>query len=67
MLKQLIKSYQKEKSQAPQSIHALLDYYQQKYIIGEISIRDYKNIFACLHKEGAISAFENTELQHTVL
>lgn len=67
MLEHLIETYESEKKEELQSIHALLDYYQQKYIIGEITINDYKDIFACLHKEGAVSAFENTETENSML
>ena len=52
MLEILQKAYQNEKKHSPQSIHALLDYYQHKYITDEITIADYKDIFSCLHREG---------------
>jgi len=63
MMNTLISTFKKERNQAPQSINELLDYFQRKYIIGEITINDYRQIFACLHKEGAVSAYEDTELK----
>jgi hypothetical protein len=67
MLEILQKAYQNEKKHSPQSIHALLDYYQHKYITDEITIADYKDIFSCLHREGAISAYESTEKTKSTL
>ena len=67
MLEILLNAYKEEKKHSPASIHALLDYYQHKYITGEIPITDYKDIFSYLHKEGAISAIESTERTQSVL
>lgn len=63
MIEDLITKFETERNQPLQTINELLDYYQHKYITGEININDYRNIFACLHNEGASSAFEYPKLE----
>lgn len=40
------------------SVNDLLDYYQKQYITGGIDIKDYRQIYSRLHKQGAVSAHE---------
>jgi len=55
---ELITIFEMERNQPPESINALLDFYQQKYITGEIDINDYRKIYHYLYRQGAISAHE---------
>ncbi|HLR62879.1 MAG TPA: YppF family protein [Lentibacillus sp.] len=55
---ELITIFETERHQPPESINALLDFYQQKYITGDININDYRKIYHYLHRQGAISAHE---------
>ncbi|MFD1850044.1 YppF family protein [Oceanobacillus bengalensis] len=54
----LVDRYIKERKYSPDSINDILDFYQQKYISGEIGLNNYKSIFSYLHKQGAISAYD---------
>ncbi|WP_042224608.1 YppF family protein [Oceanobacillus manasiensis] len=54
----LVARYEIDRSHAPDSIHALLDYYQTKYISQEIDLVVYREIFRCLDKEGAVSSHD---------
>ncbi|KKE78020.1 YppF family protein [Oceanobacillus caeni] len=54
----LVDRYMSVRNHMPDSVNDLLDFYQHKYIMGEIDIKDYRHIFAYLHKQGAISAFD---------
>ncbi|MFC2949948.1 YppF family protein [Virgibacillus sediminis] len=56
---ELLDAYELEKTHAPESFNDLLDYYQQKYISGEIDIIMYRRIYSCLDAEGAVSAHEH--------
>ncbi|WP_164669522.1 YppF family protein [Virgibacillus doumboii] len=55
---ELITIFEMERNQPPESINALLDFYQQKYIASEIDINEYRKIYYYLHRQGAISAHE---------
>ncbi|GGK07158.1 hypothetical protein GCM10007063_32060 [Lentibacillus kapialis] len=55
---ELITIFEMERDRPPESMNALLDFYQQKYITGDINIRDYRKIYHYLHRQGAISAHE---------
>lgn len=55
---ELITDFEMERNQSPESINALLDFYQQKYITSEIDINEYRKVYYYLHKQGAISAHE---------
>ncbi|MFD1361032.1 YppF family protein [Lentibacillus salinarum] len=55
---ELITIFETERNRPPESINALLDFYQQKYIIGDIDINNYRKIYLYLHHQGAISAHE---------
>ncbi|MFC4559243.1 YppF family protein [Virgibacillus kekensis] len=54
----LINDYETERKQAPESINAILDFYQKKYISGDIDITEYRAVYHYLHRQGAISAHE---------
>ncbi|MFC4024491.1 YppF family protein [Oceanobacillus longus] len=58
MLNQLLNDFEMEHKFAPHTIDNLLDYYQKKYINGEIDIKTYHDIYSCLHEKGAVSAHE---------
>lgn len=60
MLNKLLDAFETEHKYAPHTIDNLLDYYQKKYIHGEIDIKAYRTIYYCLHEKGAISAHEYT-------
>ncbi|TMN23075.1 hypothetical protein FH966_09400 [Lentibacillus cibarius] len=55
---ELITIFERERNEPPASINALLDFYQHKYITGDIDISHYRNIYHYLHRQGAISAHE---------
>ncbi|MFC3040642.1 YppF family protein [Virgibacillus xinjiangensis] len=55
---ELLDAYELEKNHAPETFDDLLDYYQQKYISGEIDISKYRRIYSRLNAEGAVSAHE---------
>ncbi|WP_106498046.1 YppF family protein [Lentibacillus sp. Marseille-P4043] len=57
-LNELIKTYEQDRKQAYGSINQLLDFYQKKYIAGEIDITSYQEIFHILHDKGAKSSHE---------
>lgn len=59
MLGYLLDIYETEKKVAPANLNALLDFFQGKYVHGEIDIRHYKDIYKYLHKEGAVSSHEH--------
>ncbi|WP_249870140.1 YppF family protein [Oceanobacillus saliphilus] len=63
MLNELLDAFEMEHKFAPQTIDNLLDYYQKKYINGEIDIKTYQNIYSCLHEKGAVSAHESSLLE----
>lgn len=54
----LFTAYEKDRKAKPDSLNHLLDFYQEKYIAGEIDIRTYRAIFSQLHEQGATSAHE---------
>lgn len=54
----LVDKYVSTRNYMPDSVNDLLDFYQNKYIMGEIDIQSYRHIFEYLHKQGATSAFE---------
>jgi hypothetical protein len=58
LMNTLVASYENERRHAPDSIHALLDYYQMKYISQEIDLLVYKEIYRFLNKEGAVSSHD---------
>ncbi|WP_010650045.1 YppF family protein [Oceanobacillus massiliensis] len=58
MIHELLDDFENEHKFAPLTIDNLLDYYQKKYINGEIDIKKYHNIYSCLHEKGAVSAHE---------
>ncbi|ALX50583.1 hypothetical protein AOX59_08630 [Lentibacillus amyloliquefaciens] len=55
---ELITIFETDRNQPPESINALLDFYQQKYITGEIDIIAYRKIYYYLHRQGAVSSHE---------
>ncbi|GAA0447493.1 MAG: YppF family protein [Bacillota bacterium] len=55
---QLIQMYQHERNQSPNSMNDILDYYQKKYVTGEIDIVMYREIYSFLKIQGASSAHE---------
>ncbi|QKY68569.1 YppF family protein [Lentibacillus sp. CBA3610] len=56
---ELITIFEMDRNQPPESINALLDFYQQKYITGEIDITYYRKIYHYLDRQGAISSHES--------
>ncbi|WP_085992760.1 YppF family protein [Oceanobacillus senegalensis] len=61
LIHDLVDMFITERNHTPDSVNNLLDYFQYKYIAGEINIKDYRHIFTYLHKKGAVSAFEYIE------
>lgn len=61
LIHDLVDRYTKERKYSPDSVNDILDYYQHKYISGEIDLKSYKQIFAYLHRKGATSAYEIEE------
>ncbi|GGB39726.1 hypothetical protein F3157_07220 [Virgibacillus dakarensis] len=57
-LQDLIQAYEQDRGQSYQSINQLLDFYQKKYIAGEIDITTYQKVFHFLHDQGATSSHE---------
>ncbi|SFD37821.1 YppF-like protein [Lentibacillus persicus] len=55
---ELITIFETDRERPPESIDALLDFYQQKYIAGEIDILAYRKIYHYLHRQGAVSSHE---------
>ncbi|MFD2761755.1 YppF family protein [Lentibacillus juripiscarius] len=55
---ELITIFEGERNEPPESINALLDFYQHKYITGQIDICHYWKVYHYLHRQGAISAHE---------
>ncbi|HLR09700.1 MAG TPA: YppF family protein [Bacillota bacterium] len=50
--------YEQERKHKPDSFNQLLDFYQKKYVCGEIDGKDYRRIYFYLYKQGAVSAYE---------
>lgn len=57
-LKGLILDFEHNQKQSYESINQLLDYYQKKYIAGDIDIVTYRKIFHYLDEQGAKSSHE---------
>jgi YppF-like protein len=53
LVKNLINHYKLEKNRSPLHVNELLDYIQKRYIYGELSIVEYKKLFAELEKRNA--------------
>ncbi|MFD2042714.1 YppF family protein [Ornithinibacillus salinisoli] len=58
LVNELITVYESERKETPETLNDLLDYFQKKYIAGEIDIKNYRDIFNFLHQQGATSAHE---------
>ncbi|SET14503.1 YppF-like protein [Oceanobacillus limi] len=58
LVNELVTAYEAERKEAPRTMNDLLDYYQKKYIAGEIDIKDYRDVYNFLHQQGATSAHE---------
>lgn len=58
LINELISDYESDRKEAPKTLNDLLDYYQQKYIAGQIDIKFYRDVFTFLHQQGATSAHE---------
>ena len=52
-IENLIKHFQLEKKRNPSHVNELLDYIQNGYIYGELSIVEYKKLFFELNKRNA--------------
>lgn len=50
LVEELINDFKKEKKHTPSHANELLDYLQKQYIYGEVSILQYKKLFAQLDK-----------------
>ncbi|WP_188455272.1 YppF family protein [Virgibacillus oceani] len=57
-LTELIKAYEHDRKRKFESINQLLDFYQNKYIAGEIDLLAYREIYNYLDKQGARSSHE---------
>lgn len=55
---ELLLIFKQETKYKPASIHHVLDFFQSKYITGKINVKRYRDIYHCLHEQGAISAHE---------
>ena len=53
LVKNLINHFKIEKNRSPLHVNELLDYIQKKYIYEELSIVEYKKLFAELEKRNA--------------
>ncbi|WP_284139451.1 MULTISPECIES: YppF family protein [unclassified Virgibacillus] len=58
LINKLITTFEAERNQLPESMNDLLDFYQKKYIFGEIDISEYRRLYGYLAGRGAISAHE---------
>ncbi|RDW18250.1 hypothetical protein CWR48_11740 [Oceanobacillus arenosus] len=66
LIHELVHAFASERNYTPDSVNQLLDFYQHKYILEEIDIKNYRRIFDCLHKQGAISAHEYEQLEKSL-
>lgn len=57
-LQQMFTAYERDRKTKPDSLNHLLDFFQKKYIAGEIDVKTYRSIFSQLHAQGATSAHE---------
>lgn len=53
MLERLINHFELEKKSNPSHVNELLDYVQKRYLSGELSIVEYKQLFSELDKRNA--------------
>ncbi|MBP1969016.1 hypothetical protein J2Z83_001119 [Virgibacillus natechei] len=58
LMNEIMDAYEQEKKRSPKTTNDLLDFYQNKYITGDININYYQRIYHCLREKGAISAHE---------
>jgi vacuolar-type H+-ATPase subunit C/Vma6 len=58
LMSELADEYRHECKCTPASVNDLLDYYQRKYINGDIDIIYYREIYMFLSKQGAFSSHE---------
>lgn len=58
LINELVTDYEMERRESPKTLNDILDYYQKKYITGEIDIRFYRDVYNYLHQQGATSAHE---------
>ncbi|MEN2767667.1 YppF family protein [Ornithinibacillus xuwenensis] len=58
LINELISVYETERQESPKTLNDLLDYFQKKYIAGDIDIKSYRDIYNFLHQQGATSAHE---------
>ncbi|WP_338448776.1 YppF family protein [Niallia oryzisoli] len=54
LLEGLIKRFKSEKKRNPSHVNELLDYVQKNYLSGELTIKEYKNLFFELDKQNAV-------------
>ncbi|KAA9028486.1 YppF family protein [Niallia endozanthoxylica] len=54
MLLELTNRFISEKKRNPSHVNELLDYIQKNYIHGELSIKEYKNLYFELDKKNAV-------------
>ncbi|WP_026905711.1 YppF family protein [Paucisalibacillus globulus] len=58
LINELISNYETDRKEAPKTLNDILDFYQNKYISGDIDIKVYRDIYNFLHQQGATSAHE---------
>ncbi|GGA73836.1 YppF family protein [Ornithinibacillus halotolerans] len=58
LIHDLVAEYEAVRKATPKTLNDILDYFQWKYIAGEMDIKDYRDIYNFLHQQGATSAHE---------
>ncbi|WP_071394102.1 YppF family protein [Bacillus tuaregi] len=54
LLEGLINRFKLERERNPSHVNELLDYVQKNYLYGELSIKEYKNLYFELDKQNAV-------------
>jgi len=57
-VKELMTLYETDRNEPPATINHLLDFYQCKYISGQIDLSEYMKIYYYLTKHGATNAHD---------
>ncbi|WP_047986188.1 YppF family protein [Ornithinibacillus californiensis] len=58
LITELVSEYESDRKESPKTLNDILDYYQKKYVAGEIDIRFYRDVYNYLHQQGATSSHE---------
>jgi hypothetical protein len=54
LLEGLINRFKSERNRNPSHVNELLDFVQRSYIYGELSIKEYKNLYFELDRQNAV-------------